>query len=141
MNLQKLDYWRKAFNTFAQEDGTITLSNLELLIRSLGYNPTPNEIEDMKNDLKGNVGIDFDSFSFILYRHSRYSNPEEELKRSFEFFDKDNKGTLKYSTVQNILKNIKHPFTDEQINKIIEKAGNVGGDIEIISLIRVLLNL
>lgn len=141
MNLQNLHYWKKAFESYAQENGKLNLSQFEALIRSLGYNPTSTEIEDMKNDLKDIPEIDFNSFSYILYRHSRYSKPEEELERSFSFFDKENKGTLPCSDVKKILKNIKHPFNDEQIDKIIDKIGQNDNEIEIKSLVRILLNL
>lgn len=141
MNLQKLNDWKKAFETFARDDGKLNFNEFESLVRSLGYNPTSAEIEDMLNDLKDKQDIDFESFAFILYRHSRYSKPEEELERSLFIFDKDNKGTLTCSVVKNILKNVKHPFTDEKIEKIINKTKNSNGEIEIKSLVRVLLNL
>ncbi|KAK8894090.1 Calmodulin-like protein 4 [Tritrichomonas musculus] len=141
MNKQKLELWKNAYTMHCKEDGSISINDLESLIRSLGYNPTPDEIEEMKNDLKREKKIEFDQFAYILYRHSRYSKPEEELERSFAIFDSDNSGFLTYSITRNILQSMKHPFNEDQIDKIIEKAGNNDGKIEIKSLVRVLLNL
>jgi len=63
--------------------------------------------------------FDFDSFLYILYRHSRQANPEAELVDSFKVFDKDGSGRLKVDLVRQILRNLTQPFTDDQINELL----------------------
>ena len=61
---QKREY-EEAFSLFDKNnDGTITVSELATVMRSLGSNPTNSELQDMINevDSDGNGTLEFDEF-------------------------------------------------------------------------------
>ena len=61
---QKVEY-REAFALFDKNgDGTITVTELGTVMRSLGNNPTESELQDMINevDADGNGTLEFDEF-------------------------------------------------------------------------------
>ena len=100
-------------------DGILTSDEFEQAFRTLGMNPSPEEVSDMLDDANGDLS--FDAFIYLLYYHSRSANVTEELIDSFQVFDKDGKGTLPIETVKKILKSVRKPFTDEQIDDVLSK--------------------
>ena len=61
---QQVEY-REAFALFDKNgDGTITVTELGTVMRSLGNNPTETELQDMINevDADGNGTLEFDEF-------------------------------------------------------------------------------
>ena len=61
---QQVEY-REAFALFDKNgDGTITVTELGTVMRSLGNNPTESELQDMINevDADGNGTLEFDEF-------------------------------------------------------------------------------
>lgn len=62
---QELNELKKAFELFDKnKDGTICISELEDVMKSLGRDPTKEELKDMINniDLDGNEVVDFEEF-------------------------------------------------------------------------------
>ena len=121
MDKAQIEEIRVVFNSYDDDnDGLIQPEIIERVIRALGYNPTPAEMEDILLDVK-NQAISFNTFAYIIHCHSRYVHPEKDLIQSFSMFDKDRSGFLPVTTVRNILKNINNSFTDEQIDEYLEK--------------------
>lgn len=116
----QLEKLHNAFDAFDEDnDGKVQCDVLEKLIRSVGFNPSAEEIEDMTDDLN-NAPFTFNAFLYIVFRHSRCVNVEEDLIRAFRVFDKTKCGRLPIVTVKAILENTRQPFTKEQIDDIIE---------------------
>jgi Ca2+-binding EF-hand superfamily protein len=84
----------------------------------VGYNPLPDEVEDMEEDI-GAATFDFESLLYLLYRHAREADPTGELIEAFKVFDKDGSKRLKITTVRQILHSLKQPFTEDQINELL----------------------
>lgn len=135
----QFEAWEKAFNEHSDNGKGISIDNLESIIFSLGYNPNQEEIEDMKSEINERNTVDKNTFIYLLYKHSRYSNASKQLTRAFDFFDTDKKSTLTYGYVRHILKSVDHPFADEQIERIFEKSESPD-EIPIDTLVKILLN-
>merc|ERR1712187_257583 len=75
---------------FSMSDGTITTKQLGTIMRSLGQNPTPAELQDMINevDADGNGTIDFPEFLSLMARKMKDTDCEEELIEAFKVFDR-----------------------------------------------------
>ena len=60
-------------------------------MRSLGQNPTESELQDMINeaDADGDGGIEFAEFLNLMAQNMKDTDSEEELKKAFQAFDKD----------------------------------------------------
>jgi len=116
--------FKNAFDAFDEDRyGIIPPELLGKLLRAVGFNPYPEEVEDMIEDVKSNdAQLNFDAFLYMLRHHARSVDPEGELVDAFRVFDKDGKGRLKVDMIRSILKSIKQPFTDDQIVELISQA-------------------
>jgi calmodulin len=116
--------FKNAFNAFDDDrDGVIPTELLGKLLRAVGYNPYPEEVEDMVEDLASDGSpLKFESFLYLLRAHARSAFPEEELVDAFRVFDKDGTGRLSVDTIQKILKSLKQPFTEDQIAELLSQA-------------------
>ena len=114
--------FKNAFDAFDENrDELIETEDLGKLLRAVGFNPTPEEVEDMIEDA-GSSKIDFSSFLYIASRHSREVDPEQELVDAFRVFDKDGTGKLKTDIIRKILRNLRQPFTEDQIAELLGQA-------------------
>lgn len=119
--------FKNAFDAFDENrDDLVSTDVLGKLLRAIGFNPMPEEVEDMIEDI-GASTFDFNSFMYIVYRHAREADPEGELIDAFRVFDKEGTGKLKTDTVRKILRNLKQPFTEDQIRELLSQA-EVGAD-------------
>jgi Ca2+-binding EF-hand superfamily protein len=117
--------FKNAFDAFDEDrDDLCSVEILGKLIRAIGFNPLPEEVEDMQQDINS-ATFDFNTFLYLVYRHAREADPEAELIESFRVFDKDGNGELPVATIRKILSNLKQPFTGEQIEQLLEKANVV----------------
>jgi Ca2+-binding EF-hand superfamily protein len=116
---EQREIFRNAFDAF-DENRTEHVSTdlLGKLIRAVGYNPLPEEVEDMVEDI-GAPTFDFEALLYLLYRHAREADPVGELIDAFKVFDKGACGRLKTTTVRQILHSLKQPFTEDQINELL----------------------
>jgi Ca2+-binding EF-hand superfamily protein len=114
--------FKNAFDAFDDDrDDRVATDVLGKLLRAVGFNPLPEEVEDMQEDIAAPT-FDFNSFLYILYRHAREADPEGELIDSFKVFDKTGSGKLKTTVIRQILGNLKQPFTDDQISELLGQA-------------------
>ena len=131
---------KKAFNVFDEDkDGKISTNFVGQLLRALGYNPTPTEVEDMIEDV-GKPTLDYNIFLYIMARHARGATPEDDLVRAFRVFDKENTGFLSIDIVKHILMNIKQPFTSEQVDELLSKLKFKGQQVPYHNLVHLMLN-
>lgn len=87
--------FKAAFDIFVQdaEDGCISTKELGKVMRMLGQNPTPEELQEMIDEVDedGSGTVDFDEFLVMMVRCMKddsKSKSEEELADIFRMFDK-----------------------------------------------------
>ena len=113
--------YQNAFEGFDRNhSGKVPNELLEPLLRSLGYNPTDEEVEDMIEDLGRETSFDFDSFMVIVSRHARSSKAEIEISDIFRTLDKENTGRIPVEVVKQTLTSTNHPLDDDDINEILK---------------------
>ena len=118
--LKDIPQYQNAFDGFDKNhSGSVPNELLEPLLRSLGYNPTPLEIEDMIADLGRETSFDFDSFMLIVSRHARAAKPETEITDLFKTFDKENTGRISIDFVKQILQSTHHPLDEDEIKDLL----------------------
>jgi Ca2+-binding EF-hand superfamily protein len=132
--------FKNAFDAFDEDrDDLCETAILGKLIRAIGFNPLPEEVEDMQEDINAPT-FDFNTFLYLVYRHAREADPEAELIESFRVFDKDGTGSLPVDTIKKILRNLKQPFTAEQIEELIGKAHVVKDSIDYTEFVPLMLD-
>merc|ERR1712125_189784 len=113
-------------------NGTITTKQLGTVMRSLGQNPTPAELQDMINevDADGNGTIDFPEFLSLQARKMKDTDTEEELVEAFKVFDRDGSGCISAAELRHVMTNLGEKLTDEEVDEMIREA-DVDGDGQI----------
>lgn len=122
---------KEAFAMFDKNgDGTITTKALVTVMRSLGQNPTEDEIDDLINevDTDGNGVIDFIEFLEMMSKMT--SDVDETIKEAFFIFDSDGSGAISSDEFREVMQTQGAQMTDEEVNEIIEEV-DVDGDGQI----------
>lgn len=108
-----------AFQMFDKDGvGRVSASNLGSMMKSLGKNPTADELQDMINDadLDGNKMLDFDEFLGMM---NKKGDEDDELRHVFAIFDKNGDGYLSHDEVKDAMFKLGEEFTDKEIEDLI----------------------
>ncbi|XP_009408507.2 calmodulin-like protein 11 [Musa acuminata AAA Group] len=127
---EQISEFQEAFCLFDKDgDGCITLEELGTVIKSLGQNPSEEELHEMirEGDSDGNGTIEFGEFLNLMSRKVKETNVEEELKEAFKVFDKDQNGYISASELRNVMMNLGEKLTDEEVDQMIREA-DLDGD-------------
>mmetsp|Transcript_4347 Transcript_4347/g.9064 ORF Transcript_4347/g.9064 Transcript_4347/m.9064 type:complete len:149 (-) Transcript_4347:308-754(-) len=130
---EQIAEFKEAFSLFDKDgDGTIDADELGTVLRSLGNQPTDEDVEDMirEADEDGNGTIDFSEFIKMMPTQERDDNAEEEMLEAFRVFDTDGDGSITAEELRQIFVNLGEKLTDEEISDMIEEA-DTDGDGEI----------
>merc|ERR1712079_212035 len=89
--------FKEAFDEF-DKDGSGSISTKELLgvMRSMGQNPTEDELLElvMEIDLNGDGTIDFPEFLEMMKHKAGEADQMEDLREAFRIFDQDRDGFI-----------------------------------------------
>ena len=91
LSQEQISEFKEAFSLFDKHgNNTVAVSDLGVIMRSLGYNPTEADLQDMIN--QDDDTIDFNKFKKIMGNMMNEGANEEELREAFRAFDKDGGG-------------------------------------------------
>ncbi|KAL3874262.1 hypothetical protein ACJMK2_037302 [Sinanodonta woodiana] len=131
---EQISEFKEAFNLFEKDnDGTITTDELGAVMRSLGQNPTEDELGDMilEVDTNGNSTIDFPEFvTLMAKRRKNTTDAEEELREAFRVFDRDRNGFISAAELRHAMENLGEKLTDEDVKGMVREA-DADGDGQI----------
>ncbi|CAH1136121.1 unnamed protein product [Ceutorhynchus assimilis] len=122
--------FKEAFMLFDKdEDGTITMAELGVVMRSLGQRPTETELRDMVNevDQDGNGTIEFNEFLQMMSKKMKDADGEEELKEAFKVFDKNNDGLISSLELRHVMTSLGERLSEEEVDDMIKEA-DLDGD-------------
>lgn len=114
-------------------DGTITLTELASVMRSLGQQPTDDELQIMMNsvDVDQNGVVDFDEFVSLMrthfYNDENAPTADAELLEAFRIFDRNGDGFITEEELKQALLNLGERLTGEELREMI-KAADRNGD-------------
>lgn len=130
-NLSKdeIAQFKEVFEIF-DKDGTgdITAAELGAVMRELGLNPSPEELQDIVNeaDLNKDGVISFEEFLSLMSMGVKETDTEQELVNAFKVFDKDGSGTISSDELRNVLKSLGENLTDAELDEMIKLADKDG---------------
>jgi len=126
-----LEEWKEAFKLFDKDgNGVIDRAELITVLRSLGHNPTPQEITDMIQaaDFTKDGVVDFDEFVVMMINQNRQCcKSEDEMRAAFKVFDKNGDGYVNANELRQVMKTLGEVMTDEEIDEMIKEA-DIDGD-------------
>ena len=127
---QKQDY-KEIFDIFDTDGGgKITNDEIANVMRSLGQNPTDQEVEDMimEIDQDGDGEVDFGEFLILMVKQLKTAEQqEEELVEVFRMFDVGQDGEISSEDLMLRFEQLGDPITKEVAEEII-KINDKDGD-------------
>ncbi|CAM9364999.1 troponin C, slow skeletal and cardiac muscles [Petromyzon marinus] len=130
---QKKEF-RAAFDIFVQdaEDGCISTKELGKVLRMLGQNPSPDELQEMIDEVDedGSGTVDFEEFLIMMVRSMKEESKgksEEELSELYRMFDKNGDGYIDLEELKVMLHATGEDITDDDIEELFAD-GDKNGD-------------
>ena len=142
---QEIQEFRRIFTMFDKDgDGTVSHNELCLVMRGLGQNPSPQEIQRMMEDIDsdGSGEIDFPEFLEMMTKLLMEDVLEKGLLEAFQEFDKAGVGYLTTDNLRHILSTFGDPLSEGEIDELIKLGDNQGnGLINYHALVKHLLSV
>ena len=88
---EQLESFKETFMMFDKDgDGTVSTKELGAVMRSLGNNPTQEELEELIDDADrdGSGSVDFREFVELMIKREAEKETIDDLKQVFRVFDK-----------------------------------------------------
>ena len=116
-------YKSSLFNTFQDGSGTITTKELLPILRSIGQNPTEDEILNLviEYDVNGDGTIDFDEFLEMMQKVSKGKKPNQKTRK---FLDKIGYLNEKFNVLLLHIEDLDQSVEIEDAFKIFDRDGN-----------------
>ncbi|CAK9321649.1 probable calcium-binding protein CML13 [Benincasa hispida] len=119
---------REAFTLFDTDgDGRIAPSELGILMRSLGGNPTQAQLKAIIAEENLTAPFDFNRFLEIMSKHMKPEPFDRQLRDAFKVLDKDNTGYVLVSELRHILTSIGEKLEPSEFDEWIREV-EVGSD-------------
>merc|ERR1719326_540498 len=86
---------KQAFQLFDTDDsGSIDGKELTTVLRALGFEPEPGEVEKMISDVDddGNGTMEFDDFMRMMEAKIKNQDPDAGMHKAYKLFDDDETG-------------------------------------------------
>eukprot|EP00091_Calanus_sinicus_P024289 TRINITY_DN8619_c0_g1_i1.p1 TRINITY_DN8619_c0_g1~~TRINITY_DN8619_c0_g1_i1.p1 ORF type:complete len:167 (-),score=90.13 TRINITY_DN8619_c0_g1_i1:25-480(-) len=118
--------FKEAFDQF-DKDGSGTISNKELLgvMRSMGQNPTEDELQAlvMEVDVNGDGTIDFEEFLGMMEKSNKEGEGEESgIKEAFKIFDRDGNGYIDVKELKKVVSMLGTMLSKEEVDDFMREA-------------------
>ena len=123
-NVQKKEY-TQAFEVFDKDkDGFVTRQELKTIMRSLGQNPSEDDIEEMMVTADANQDgkISYDEFMTLISNQIKSSEDVDEMSEAFAVFDVDKDGFITKSELRQVMNRLGENLTDAQLTAMIKEA-------------------
>jgi len=130
---EEIAEFTEAFALYDKDgDGLITSKELGVVMRSLGQNPTEDELLQMLNEIDedGNGTIDFPEFLTMMAKKMKDVDHEETIREAFRIFDRDGNGFISSEEFHHVMVNMGEKMTDEEVDEMIREA-DMDGDGQI----------
>jgi calmodulin len=141
---EQIAEFKEAFQIFDKDgDGMITTKELGTVMRSLGQNPSEEELKIMieEVDADGSGTIDFKEFLGLMARKMKETDTEEELIEAFKVFDRDGNGLISAHELRFVMTTAGEQLTDDEIEEMIREADMDGdGFIDYEEFVRMMMS-
>ncbi|KAJ3692609.1 hypothetical protein LUZ60_011704 [Juncus effusus] len=119
---------REAFSLFDTDgDGRIAPSDLGVLMRSLGGNPTQAQLKEITTSEKLTSPFDFPRFLQLMKAHLKPEPFDRPLRDAFKVLDKDGTGIVHVSDLRHVLTSIGEKLEPAEFDEWIREV-DVGED-------------
>ena len=120
------DLW-ETFTMFDKDSsGTISLQELDGVMRKLGSSITHDELTEVINsvDVNNDGEIDFNEFVFMM---KKIPDTEKELREAFAVFDSNGDGTTSRMELSRIMLKFGQKLNDQELDAVMAEVDDDGG--------------
>ncbi|KAF8413036.1 hypothetical protein HHK36_001010 [Tetracentron sinense] len=119
---------KEAFTLFDTDgDGRIAASELGILMRSLGGNPTQSQLKEIVAQENLTSPFDFPRFLDLMSKHLKSDPFDRQLLDAFKVLDKESTGYVSVSELRHILTSIGEKLEPSEFDEWIREI-SVGSD-------------
>lgn len=145
LSAERTEAFTEAFEIFGKKAPDIDKHTLSVIMRSLGQNPTNDEVTELFNqEAAGGSKIGLDKVLKIGAEFEAKMNSTDQhaaLKEAFAVFDKDKKGKISAAELRHVISNIGEVVDEDELEEMMKEADKDGnGTIEYAEFVHVLLN-
>ncbi|KAJ3675584.1 hypothetical protein LUZ60_004626 [Juncus effusus] len=138
----QISEYREAFHLFDKNnDGCITKEELKTVIRSLGQNPSDDDLQETIKEVDGdgNGTVEFQEFLTLMSKKFKEIDSDDELKEAFKVFDKDGNGFISASELRGVLMNLGENISEDEVNEMIKEAdANGDGQVDYAEFVKMM---
>ncbi|VDM95527.1 unnamed protein product [Thelazia callipaeda] len=127
---EELEEFVQAFKMFDKDgNGTMNIKELGVAMRTLGLNPTEEELLNIVNeyDVDGNGKIDFFEFCKMMKEMNKETD-QELIRLAFKVFDKDGNGYITAQEFKHFMTTMGEKFSEEEVDEIIREVDKDGDE-------------
>lgn len=122
LTAEQVENFRENFRLLdSDRDGFLTLTEVGILFRAFGQNPTDEELNDLLSQLPQS-GLDFDGFVQFFKKQYRPPTAEEVLIQAFQVFDLTDKGVLPAEKFKEVMTTLGEPLPEAEVDAILKEA-------------------
>lgn len=132
MTDEQIEVYREAFLMYDKNgDSKITLDEFGDVIKSLGLNPSKDQLITLMKeiDLDGSGTVDFNEFAIwmsIKMSPDKYNDRSADLENTFKIFDENGDHFITAEELKNVMEKLGQTLSDEEINLMITEADTDG---------------
>jgi len=126
----QVEEFKEAFALFDKDgDGSISVDELGIVMRSLGRDMTREELLSViaEVDEDGSGEIEFPEFIRLIAAKMKNVDSVEEMREAFLVFDQDKSGSVSASELKHVMNNLGEQVTDQEVEDMII-AADADGD-------------
>ncbi|KAI4302766.1 hypothetical protein MLD38_038475 [Melastoma candidum] len=125
---EQISSMKEAFTLFdTDNDGKISPSDLGILMRSLGGNPTQAQLKSIVSSENLTSPFDFPRFLDLMSSHLKAEPFDRQLRDAFRVLDKDSSGYVSVTELRHVLTSIGERLEAEEFDEWIREV-EVGKD-------------
>ncbi|XP_060580831.1 uncharacterized protein LOC132737547 [Ruditapes philippinarum] len=134
---------KEAFFMFdISNKGKIETSQIGTAVRSLGLNPSEDDVKKMIKDAdkKGSGFVDEKDFVSTVVKFWKPVNTEEDIIDAFKVFDREGSGYLDAKQLKHVLLNLGEKMNEKEIDDLLQEADlDADGQLNYTTLTQLLL--
>ncbi|XP_055893167.1 calmodulin-like isoform X2 [Biomphalaria glabrata] len=136
----QIDAFKECFFFHAKKGYVSNEGELSIIIRSLNFCITKDEVHKYFSKASSDGRIDFASFLNIMHSHSQVENKQRELKAALVAQDRERKGHLNAAELRHILTNIGEKLSNKEVDSLFSEAGvHSNGHVNISSFVEIIM--
>ena len=139
---ENIEYVKSAFAIFDKKGtGTIPASSLGLMFRTLGLNPTEDDIDNFILDVDQDQDGVIDFIEFLEMMNRMWVEGDEAIREAFQVFDSDGSGSIDEREFRDVMETyLDEDFTERDITDMISSIDTDGDGLlsldEFVKLLR-----